>query len=181
MTDYTRFTKLDDLFSDLKSEVSGLMQENCSLKRKLEKLQGEKDRVENKKWQPKPNDAYWYIGDDGEIFTDIGADISTDWRLSQGNVFATEEQAEQYLENLKTKAELRKLADELNGDRVIDWENSHQDKYYLIYYPMTEHIEGALADDISCGNIYCIDSDFMEKAIERIGEQRLMDMIKAGV
>jgi hypothetical protein len=181
MTDYTRFTKLDDLFSDLKSEVSGLMQENCSLKRKLEKLQGEKELKQNKKWQPKPNDAYWYIGDDGEIFTDIGADISTDWRLSQGNVFATEEEAKQHLENLKAKGELKQLADELNGVNPNDWEVITC-KYYIYWNMETKQLEQDYDfEEQSLGVIYCDEIHFLDRAIQRIGRQRLIELIRSGV
>jgi uncharacterized protein YlzI (FlbEa/FlbD family) len=138
---------------------------------------------QNKKWQPQEQESYYYINSLGQIWGEIYAEAHEDlWRKMNGNCFPTREQADQYLENLKTKAELKALADELNGDEVIDWEDCNQDKYYLTYNGKDNHISCSLAEVcMISGNIYCLSEYFISKAIDRIGEQRLINMIKAGV
>jgi hypothetical protein len=42
-------------------------------------------------------------------------------------------------------------------------------------------LDYALANEITVGNIYCLHRDFLDKAIKRIGEQRLIEMIKSEV
>jgi hypothetical protein len=177
------FDKIDDFVSDLKSEIANLERENYKLKRKLEELQDEKDKVENKKWIPKEGEKYYFATHFGVVGVAIYEGASGDeWCIEQGNYFRSENEAELYLENLKTKAELKVLADELNGGNVIDWNDFHQEKYYLICDVYNNRI-----DDSSCetcmisGNVYCLDANFLKTAIECIGEKRLIDMIKAGV
>jgi hypothetical protein len=159
------------------------MQENCSLKRVLEEIQKEKEQTENnKKWQPMINETYYYLGS-GEVCAAPYDNNELDkWRISQCNCFQTREEAEKRLENLKTKAELKALADELNGDEVIDWNNLDQDKHYLIY-DVYNHRIGYSTSELCMisGNVYCLDEDFKTKAIRRIGEQRLIEMIKSRV
>ena len=108
--------------------------------------------------------------------------MKTNIYYSQGNCFKTEQEAKEQSENLKTKAELRALAEELNGDEVIDWSNAVQYKYCIDYLDA----EGCLSFNRSTvyklqGVIYCLVSNFRVKAIERIGEERLIKMIKSGV
>lgn len=179
------FDKIDDFFSDLKSEIANLERENYKLKRKLEELQKEKEqpKQKNKKWVPQIDGVYYMVDNGGGIQELDWEDMEYDqWRLSQGNCFETEEQAEQYLENLKTKAELKALADELNGDEVIDWIDESQKKFNIYYdYAMFELRQKEMCDNRSQGTIYCLDSKFLKEAIDRIGEERLIEMIKAGV
>jgi hypothetical protein len=174
------FDKIDDFVSDLKSEIANLERENYRLKRKLEELQKEKD---NKEWQPEIEQNYFYIDSCGDV-ENCGYSMSyiDKWRLKQGNCFKTHEQAKKHLENLKTKAELKALADELNGKEMIDWNNEEQEKFCIVYVPSRNTLE----NHIGCfykiqGAVYCLDEDFSEKAIEHIGKQRLIDMIRSGV
>jgi hypothetical protein len=163
-------------------QLSDLTEIKQQLQQLQEKINDLEKKLENTKWQPKPKEEYWYIGDDGNIFISLRDNIDSEWRISQNNVFETEEHAKQYRKNLKTKVELKALADELNGEEVIDWSNLNQDKYYLIYAVYNNRIGYSTSElCMISGNVYCLDENFKTKAIERIGEQRLIDMIKAGV
>jgi hypothetical protein len=151
-----------------------------ALQAELEKLKG---KQENKKWKLERGIKYYFATHFGVVGTAIYEDSSGDkWCIQQGNCFQTEEQAEQYLENLKTKAELRALADELNGDRIIDWEHYNPTKYSIMYdYGLKTISLGTTATSQDADVIYCLDENFADIASERIGEKRIINMIKAGV
>ena len=160
-------------------KLQELEQKYEELGKEIEKLKNEK---KGKRWKPDKNDDYYVIRHGRIIFDCNKIQEVTDWDYSQGNCFQTKEEAEEYLENLKTKAELRALAEELNGDEVIDWSNAEQYKYCINYLDA----EGCLSFNRSTvyklqGVIYCLVSNFRVKAIERIGEERLIKMIKSGV
>lgn len=74
-------------------------------------------------------------------------------------------------DNLKTKGELKLLAEELNKGRIIDWENVLQDKYLLSFDNNTEKLRQHPFVITECQSaIYCLDKNFLKVAKERIGE-----------
>lgn len=161
-------------------KLQELEQKYEELGREIEKLKNQK---KGKRWKPAPCEKYYSISAAGYIKDLSWGNDSTDRYLySQNNCFQTKEEAEEHLENLKTKAELRALAEELNGDEVIDWEDGEQWKYCIFYTSRGNYID---SDEMcacqSQGAIYCLDPTFKDKAIERIGEERLIKMIKSGV
>lgn len=168
------------------------MTELEKLKQQLNQLQEKINNLEKqdkkRKWQPAFEDVYFYVSSEGDIYTEKWCMTLDDtFRISSGNCFKTLEEAEKHLENIKTKAELRQLADELNGEEVIDWKNENQQKFNLCYNygTMDTDIAGLWQErrysNRSQGTIYCLDENFLKFAIQRIGEQRLINMIKAGV
>jgi hypothetical protein len=171
---------INKLLEELNNKIEQIQEENLALETALNALKREK---ENKKWQPEMDEQYYLITSAGAIDTEMWyGTVEDNFRLSVGNCFQTEAQAEQYRENLKTKAELEALADELNGEEVIDWSNLNQDKYYLIYAVYNNRIGYSTSElCMISGNVYCLDENFKTKAIERIGKQRLIDMIRSGV
>lgn len=80
-----------------------------------------------------------------------------------------------------TKQELQDLADELNEAEPIDWSDRDQSKYSInldfvdntLWLSYTYRLKGL--------DIYSTDKDFLEKAKERIGEERLIKLFKEGV
>jgi hypothetical protein len=174
------FDKIDDFVSDLKSEFANLERENYKLKRKIEELQKEK---ENKNWKPEERKIYYYVNSLGKIFGEHYVKAPADlWRHLNGNFFKNKYEAEKYIKNIKTKGELRELANELNGERKVDWDDGEQKKYY-IYYNYSTHQLISVYDNVrrDQGTIYCSDKNFLNKAIERIGEEKLINIIKEGV
>ena len=159
-----------------KMKLQELEKKYEELGKEIEKLKNEK---KGKRRKPDKNDDYYVIRHGRIMFDCNKIQKVTDWDYSQGNCFKTRHEAEEHLENLKTKAELRALAEELNGDEVIDWNDGEQWKYCIFY-------TSRIASDERCtcqsqGAIYCLDPDFLDKAIKRIGEERLIKMIKSGV
>lgn len=81
-----------------------------------------------------------------------------------------------YLEKIEIYYELMDLAEELNGEEEIDWDNGEQEKFSIRY------IKGKFRNDFylmstglnrNIGSIYCLSADFLKVALERIGADRL--------
>ena len=83
-------------------------------------------------WQPKEDDAYYYV-------TYLG-NISRSWytRNFQGNktryrVFKTKEEAQKYAEYVKAEETLRRVIAEVNAGWLPDWNNDDSPKYIILY------------------------------------------------
>ena len=99
-------------------KLQELEQKYEELGREIEKLKNQK---KGKRWKPDCGEEYYFIGLFGGVCEFSWNNCPQDnYLYSQGNCFQTEEEAKEQSENLKTKAELRALAEELNGDEVID-------------------------------------------------------------
>lgn len=161
-------------------KLQELEQKYEELGREIEKLKNQK---KGKRWKPDCGEEYYYVGLFGHVGELKWENCFEDQYLySQGNCFKTEQEAKEQSENLKTKAELRALAEELNGDVAVDWNNRIQDKYYLYISRTINELSSSYVEvHQNQGTIYCLDPDFLDKAIERIGEERLIKMIKSGV
>lgn len=102
-----------------------------------------------------------------------------EFRYNIKNCFKTEEEAKRCLENFKTELELRQLAEELNNGEKIDWNNTDQIKTVLYYDYKDEKIcSDFLTYNKYVKQIYCLDKNFQEKAIEKIGEEKLMNYLQ---
>ncbi len=109
--------------------------------------------------------------------------VTHQFLYKSGNYFKTQEEAQEYLDNITTKAELKVLAEELNEGKVIDWDDFSQRKYYMCanYQLINKLYFGEETTTQTAGVIYFLDSNFLDEAINRIGEERLIKMIKSGV
>lgn len=93
---------------------------------------------ENKGWQPKDKEEYWYVGDDGWVESDYwygNGNTDDPFRLGQNNVHKSKKLAEQHLELLKAQAEIRN-----SSDFEPDWSNKEQYKYHIYY----DHLQNEL-------------------------------------
>lgn len=147
----------------------------------LESLKLPVEEVKEGMWKPKVGEEYWYVYDcEGPIVEAIwdNRDIDNN-RYYLNNCFKTEKGAEQHLENLKTEVELRQLAEKLNGNEEIDWEDIFQEKNYLVY----DFDEDDINDDYTCSylqahQIYCLNKKFKDKAIKKIGKEKLKKYLR---
>lgn len=123
---------------------------------------------------------YYYLNDCGETEIKTDEDYPVDnFRYSIGNYFETKEQAENYKEKLLIEQELRDIAMELNKGEEIDWKNGCQAKYYLKYNPLSNNIGCMVYMMLKIqGAISCLDENFKDIAIEKIGEERLKKYLK---
>ncbi len=85
-----------------------------------------------KKPFPQVGDKYWFINASGSVCKDsfYGTEIDRE-RLSIGNMYQTEQAAENALRALKLIKTINDRRKELNGDWVADWENEDQTRWHI--------------------------------------------------
>lgn len=131
---------------------------------------------------PQAGDSYWYVAEDGIILQTIWRDRSSDFfRFSTGNCFKTKQKAKRFKENILTKQALKDLALELNKGVAIDWDNYNLTKYCIFISCVDELYLHSINSNKHLGQIYCYDKDFLTIAKDRIGEEKLIKLIKSGI
>ena len=162
------------------------------IKQNIEQLEEQINCIKIKKIKkcarkiPKKGEIYYYLDVAGLICRDIWYGVEEDlFRFNIGNCFKTEEEVEEYEENLLTKQALKDLALELNNGIEIDWKDINKSKYFISYRDEASCIkELELCREFSLkhlGQIYCYDKNFLTIAKDRIGEEKLIKLIKSGV
>ena len=163
--------------------MNNLEQKIKEIEKQLEELkeqlteEDKKDKYKRKRYR---GDSYCSLDEFGYITSCIDLNSKIDnFSYSIGNYFETEEQAKNYKEKLLIEQELKDIAMELNKGKEIDWEDSNQYKYYLYYNFSNNEISYRSYMIIKLqGIIYCLDINFKDVAIERIGEERLTKYLK---
>ena len=160
-----------DNLEELKKQISELQ----SKVTKLENESKKENKKENKRWRAEINDTYFYINDVGYVDVSHENNDSFDkYRFKTRNYFKTEEEEEEYQEVMITYYNLMDLAEELNKGRKIDWNDEDQCKYSFYYKYDCDSFETLFAHSYkNSGQIYCLDEDFLKKAIKKIGEDKL--------
>ena len=160
---------------------NNLEQKIKEIEKQLEELKGqltEEDKED--KYKRKRNSRYYYLNSCGAIYSVFDNEIASDnFRYSTGNFFETSEEVKIYQKKLIIEQELKDIAMELNKGEEIDWNNKEQDKYYLYYNFLNNEISYRSYTITKLqGAIYCLDENFKDVAIERIGEKRLTKYLK---
>lgn len=102
--------------------------------RELEKFIKETDKKKEWVWKPKEGENYWAIRNDGGIAWCEWKDSPHEEMIySTGNIFKTEEEAEQHLDWLEARAKILRDVEEKNGGRKVDWNGFGQYKYEIYY------------------------------------------------
>lgn len=150
-----------------------------------DKLQKAQDKLENltknERWKPNENDVYWFVDDLCKIdCTYYNTRNKCDnKRYNAYNTFYTQEEAEREANKILIRRKLEDLARSLNDGIKIDWEDFNQIKYYIFYNNETQVLNCSVHYATkSQGTIYCLDPDFIYKAIDEIGKQELINYIK---
>lgn len=168
----------------MKEKVSSMNDKNKleDLEKKYKELGEEIERLKNKKESKRVDidDKYYFINNRLQInFYEDQRDYIDDRCFELGNYFKTNKEAEKTLKRIKTYIELKKLAEELNEKNPINWNDDIQSKYHIRYdYNSNDLSMNTNYHLCLQGAIYCTDSVFLNKAIERIGKERLIDLIK---
>ena len=152
------------------------------LKRKYEELGKEIERLEKNKGRCRVDEGecYYKVSDCGRVeYADENLHVFDDFRYKTRNYFKTQEEAQTHLDNINTYYELMDLAEELNDGEKINWEDEDQEKFYITFNFILNNIVQDYSRYIKrIGSIYCLDEDFLEKAKERIGEERLIKLFR---
>ena len=131
-----------------------------------------KDDKKSILWKPHSGEEYYHISGDGDVDMDEwdGGDYDED-AYAIGNCFKTEEEAEFKVERQKVIVELKRFAEE-NNSSIVSM------RYYLngAFYDNNDHFSISTlgtACSLGCSVPVFSSSDIAEKAIMKIGEDRL--------
>lgn len=165
-----------------------ILEQINELKQKIEELEKEVNSPESEgikkgvRWKPEYGEKYYYLDDGGGINYAYWSNDNIDlFRFNTGNCFKTEQEAEDYKENLLTKQALKDLALELNNGVEIDWKSEEQEKHYLYLNHQTNVLNMYWVRAEQENTTYCLNAEFLVIAKARVGEEKLIKLIKSGV
>ena len=160
---------------ELEQNISSIKEELSKLEEKLKTF---KSRVGRQ--MPEKGDIYYFLGGARtSVFEDKWANDSCDQqRFNSYNYFKTEEEAQREIDRRLIKAKLNEIANRLNGGQVIQWNSAIQRKYYLNLDTGVSLILSFSLINKMEGTTYCLSEDFLEVAVDEIGEQELFDYMK---
>lgn len=152
------------------SKIQELEQQLQEQQSKLTDLQAEIEKLKQaeqngNQWEPKDNETYWLINSSGEIVHNYWKDYSFErFRLSIGNVFRTEEEAEFEVERRKVYTELKKYSRE-----YID----NEDNYYMYYDVGNDDISYDYEWTVKRTTLYFPSEEIARKAVATVGGDRV--------
>ena len=152
--------------------LDGLTQEQLdSIKKQIEVFEKENE---------KPKDVIdyengWVINEvnfsPAKTVTKIDAYTRTCYAL--GLYRDTKEECEKLIKKMKIEHRLRQWA-KMCKDK-IDWDDKKQDKYFIRYSNYSHSVEIDQQGKLNNNCIYFTDKSILQKAIDDIGEQKLID------
>ena len=158
---------------ELEQNINSIKEELSKLEEKLKTLKSGVGRQ-----MPENGDIYYFIGGT-TVYKDKWTNDSCDQqRFNSYNYFKTEEEAQREIDRRLIKAKLNEIANRLNGDQVIKWDSAIQRKYYLNLDTGVSLILSFSLINKMEGTTYCLSEDFLEVAVDEIGEQELFDYMK---
>lgn len=159
---------------EIKKQISELQSKVA----KLENEKKQENKKENKRWRTETGNEYFCVDDYGDVISHHENNTMSDnYRYKTRNYFKTKEEAEEYQEIINTYYDLMDLAEELNNGEKIDWCDKTQRKYDIHFDLRTNKLDDGYALMLkSIGQIYCLNINFKEKAIEKIGEDKLIKL-----
>ena len=151
--------------------------------RKLDEARKKLDEYNTgyKRFKPKNNEVYYYVISNGMVGRDYQNDnFTTDIkRYDFYNCFKTREQAEAEAEKILVRRMLEDIARRLNKGEKIDWNNNDQFKYFLRFSFFINKISINYNFQYKDqGTVYCLDKNFLNVAIQEIGEERLKKYLR---
>ena len=140
------------------------------------------EQCEYERWKPEKHETYYFVDSSGDVEETWRSSINfipDKKRYNAYNCFETKKQAEQESENILVRRMLEDIARRLNKGKKIDWENSSQSKYFI--YLNNEYDELGYDDSELYkfqGVVYCLDTWFLDVAIQEIGKERLKKYLR---
>ena len=138
------------------------------------------EQCEYSRLKPKRHDIFYYLNEYSEVERSDFCDDEVDRYLYETfNCFRTKEQAEQEAEKILVRRMLEDIARRLNKDKTINWRlTTNQVKYYIFLGAGDElSYNGTYINKVQ-GTIYCLDENFLNVAIQEIGEERLKKYLR---
>jgi hypothetical protein len=177
---YTK-QELNDMILDLRTNLLDMKDKIEGMDETLDELVAIRNKLDESKEVKKRREAknkgrYYYIDSMGDIghVLDI-RDKYDDYRYGIGNYFKTEKEAELYTQKQLIRQELEDLAMELS-EEPVDWNDLDQFKQSIHYNHRQNTFRNFYDHNKKeLGQIYCVNDDvnFLEIALERIGEEKL--------
>ena len=166
---------------ELQNKIEDLEKQLAKVKEQVNSIEFEGIKKGGRQ-MPEYEATYYFLSSDGKIIRTLWYGIDLDlFRFNTGNCFKTEQEAEEYKENLLTKQALKDLALELNNGVVIDWDDEKQYKFYIYYDYEVEKLVCHWLEVVKTFDVYCLNNQFLDIAKDRIGEEKLIKLIKSGV
>lgn len=160
------------MIANLLEKISELEQRIVELKSEVEKEEKE-NKITNKRWRAEEGHKYWFVDGDGKPkwWHENSRDIDG-FYYDTHNYFQTEEEARRYAKVLETERQLKKFADEHNGE--IDWSNVDKYKYILYYSYIANRVSiNSVSSLRDARVIYFSSKEIAEQAIDEIGEEKI--------
>lgn len=167
-----------------KNSIEELRQELAETKNKCTEIEKKIDEIEKQeskvRWRAKEDEIYYYFNVFGEIRANRDGRYKMDADIyNLGNYFKTEEEAENVVEKIKIYTQLKDLSLRLNKGLKISWDDFTQKKYYIGFnYPSNTLMRWYANNSQDIGQIYCLDSDFLDIAKQEIGEENLRKLFE---
>lgn len=136
------------------------------------------EECDYERWKPKEDENYWYIDGTSSVTDTCFIPSSNDLKRAKAyNCFRTKEQAEQEAEKILVRRMLEDIARRLNKGKEITW--STLDAKYFLYINRDGKININFNSCIAIqGVVYCLDKNFLDIAIQEIGEERLKKYLR---
>ena len=140
------------------------------------------EQCEYDRWKPEKHETYYFVNSEGEVYETWRSSINfipDKKRYNAYNCFRTKEQAEQEAEKILVRRMLEDIARRLNKGEKIDWNNKDQIKYFIYIAPINNRLDFSnriLSKEQ--GVIFCLDNNFLNVAIQEIGEERLKNYLR---
>ena len=138
-------------------------------------------QCEYERWKPEKNEVYYFVNSYGVVEQDRNSTefIPDMKRYNAYNCFKTKEQAEQEAEKVLTRRMLEDIARRLNKGKKIDYKDDTQFKFYLTYNIVKDRLEiDSDYNRIHVGAVHCLTMNFLNIAINEIGESRLKKYLR---
>lgn len=137
----------------------------------MEKMLAE---CESERWKPKYGQEYYYSSTSCQVFPLNWYDTEANEEQYRAyNCFQTREQAEAEAEKILVRRMLEDIARRLNKGEKVGYDHS-QKKYYIFWNSELDELRQIdLYWARTQGVVYCLDENFLNVAIQEIGEERL--------
>lgn len=147
--------KIDDISSKAKQDIEEA----------IKAYEEELNSQDGGHWIPAEEERYWWIDTEGYVdWTEWHGCTDDEGRLSIGNVFKTEKEAEFEVERLKILTIMRKYSSPFVYDKT---------NYFLVYYHDSKTIGIDYYWSIDSGCPYFETKEIAHQVINEIGEDRL--------